>query len=336
MPTMSLRVGTDVRATSERLSNFSIQAHVSGGYYDQEFNKGNWNDTVKGIVERTPKANYNDPEWSYEYNQGVRLDFRRHNGYNDQQRYIRQSKGFVKRQGTFTKYYVTSFEPYSDPLYKEDGNRTVERMFDFPVILTFQPENELYSRFGVQPMDQFDAYIHMDLFYELNYANLQKYCVQPACDPSTHNPEYYQRGYDNFSYHGYSSQQMIPKAGDLIKIEAFRDLYRIESVQIGAPEYQFRWHRYWFRIALKSAFDNGMTVSNEVTYDPNQQNFLNGVMNTQDLTDGNFQPYFLDVSCDVDVLKKDIIFRPPQVPQDVQDITCDIRWYPCGDLMGQW
>jgi len=336
MPTMNMRVAASVRATSQRLPNLSIQANVTGGYYDEAGNRGDWNDTVRGVVERSPLKSYNDPEWSNGYNTGVRLDFKRHNGYNDQERYRRQSLGFVKRQGTFVKYYWTSFNPYVDPLYHEDTNRTVERVFDLPIIFSFQPENMLFSRFGIQQLDEFEAFIHMSLFFELNYANMRKGCVEPACDPNTHNPEFYQRGYENYSYHGYSAQQMIPKAGDLVKIEAFDSLWTVESVQSGAPEFQFRWHKYWYRISLKTAYDSGMTVDQEVLNDPNQNNYVNDILNTQDPDSPSYNQYPLDVSCVVDQLKKDIIYRPPQVPPTVVDPTCDIRWYPCGDLMGQW
>ena len=126
---MKLHIAADIKSTIQRLSNFSIQANITGGYYDEPLNKGNWNDTIRGIVERKPQSKYNSPDWSYDYNTGVRNDFKRHDGINDQEKYRRQSMGYVKRQGTLVKYYSTSFEPYSNPLYKEDTNRTIERVF---------------------------------------------------------------------------------------------------------------------------------------------------------------------------------------------------------------
>jgi hypothetical protein len=44
----------------------------------------------------------------------------------------------------------------------------------------------------------------------------------------------------------------------------------------------------------------------------------------------------LAVNDTIDELKKDVLFRPPEVDKCVQDITNDPAYYACGSLLGQW
>ena len=347
MPQIILPIEGNIRSSNRRLPNFSVAGVVTEPF---------WSDVDKGMVERREKTQIDAPAWSYHANQGVSLYFRRHNGFNDQERYQRTSRAFVIRQGTFVKYYATSYAPYDDPLYHEDNNRVVERYFDVPFIITFQPENEIYNRFGIQYLDQFETYLHMALFLELNYASLKRACIEPACPSTEHNPVWWQRGYEAFRYYGYTAEQIFPKVGDMFKIEAFNTLYTIESVTDGMPDYEFRWRKYWWKIFSQSAYDQGQSISDDVLYDPEQEGFINNLLGTQTTTgnldsligpdgqpinpiDGNgfpINPYPFDVSCTDDVLKKDVLFRPPEVPQDVNDITCDNRFYACPDKFGKW
>ena len=331
MPTLSLTVSYDVRAYSKKLQNFTVGANVSSGYGDTR---------NKGIVERREKTQINVPEWTRQPNTGIPSYFKRQNGFKDQERIDRVSRNFTMRQGTFVKYYTTSYNPDGDPLYREDNNQTVERYFDLPVLLTFQPENEIYNRFGIQHLDTFELHVHMTLFMELQYASLRQACVQPACDPSEHNPIWSQRGYEAFRYYGYSASQMLPKSKDLLKIEAFDTLYTVESVKDAAPENQTRWRKYWWKLFLRSAMDNGKSVSPEVLNNPEQEAFLNDILGIQtgNVKDkfGNTVTYPFDVSKTIDELKKDVLFRPPEVDRSVQDISCDPNFYACPDKFGKW
>lgn len=343
MPIINLSMGWDVRDTCKKLPNISLQANVSAPY---------WNDTTGGMVERSEKKQINEPDWSYQSNTGVSSFFKRHNGFRDQERYQRVSRNFVIREGTLVKYYTSSFDPYSsDPIYHEDNNREIERYFDVPLILSFQPENEIYSRFGIQHLDEFEVHLHMGLFLELNYANLRKIGVVPACPTNEHNPIWWQRGYEAFRYHGYTFQQIAPKTGDLLKLESFNTLYEIESVKDAAPEYQHRWRKYWWKLFLRPAVDSGQSISEEVLNDPEQEGFINNLLGTQtgdidtneetvvggDLGGADSVPSWpFDVSCVVNEVKKDILFHPIEVAPEVEDVSCSPNWYPCGDKFGQW
>lgn len=344
MPVMNLTLGWDVRDVSKRLPNISLIANVSAAY---------WNDTTNGRVERSEKKQINEPDWSYQHNTGISTHFRRHNGFRDQERYQRVARNFLIREGTFVKYYTTTFDPYSDPIYHEDNNREVDRYFDVPLILSFQPENEIYNRFGIQHLDEFECHLHMGLFLELNYSNLRKIGIEPACPTNEHNPVWWQRGYESFRYHGYTFQQIAPKAGDLLKLEAFNTLYEIESVKDASPEYQHRWRKYWWKVFLRPAVDDGRSVSEEVLNDPEQEGFINNLLGTQtgDAESSNTEETVIggadggadsvpswpfDTSCTVNELKKDVLFHPIEVPPEVEDVSCHPNWYPCGDKFGQW
>lgn len=333
-----LSTAFDVRSVAKELPNLSIHANVSRAY---------WEKRDGGIVERSEKRQTIDTEWSRPHNNGVSLYFRRHNGFKDQEKYDRMARGFCIRQGTFCKYYTTTFDPHKDKLYNEDNTRTIDRYFDVPLILSFTPENDLYNRFGIQHQDETEVHMLMSLFLELNYESLRKNCIPPACDENEHNPVWYQRGYEDFRYHGYTSEQIFPKAGDLLKIEAFNMLYEVESFKSAAPEYEHRWRKYWWKLFLRSAMDNGKTVSPDVLNDPEQKNFINTLIGKQEapssiggtpMLDANGNPvsYGFDKSCVVEELKKDVIFRPPEVPEEVENITCDPRFYACSDKFGKW
>lgn len=341
MPDMILKVKANVRNFTRRIHNFQVSSHVSQPHY---------RDLTRGNIARTPKDSVNSPDWTFNPNDGLNGYFKKHDGFRDQELHNRKARGFVMRQGTDVKYYTTTFDPSGDPLFHEDNNRVIDRVFDLPLILTFQPENEIYNKFGIQHLDETEVYVHMGLFLELNYQSLRKHCIKPECSEDEHNPVitpgkphnpiYSQRGYEAFRYYGYTFSQIGPKAGDKIKIEAFNILYEVESVKDSLPQYQHRWRKYWWKLYLKDAMDSGQTVSQDVLDDPEQKKFINDLMGVQsgDILGPDGQPikYPFDVSDTIDDLKKDIIFRPPEVSPDAPDISKDPNFTPGNSEFGSW
>ena len=250
------------------------------------------------------------------------------------------SRAFVNRQGTLYKYYTTSLNVNNTPLFHEDSNREVERVFDLPVLMGFNPQNELYSRFGIQYTTKQEIYVHMGLFLELNYRSLRELGIKPTCDPNEHNPIWYQRGYEDFRYYGYTAAQIFPKAGDLLKLEFNNILYQVDSVVDEIPEFEYKWRKYWWKLYLDTAMDNGKKVSEEVLNAPDQENFINKLFGknimSADSNGTNQTDNMLAVNHTIDELKKDVLFRPPEVDKCVQDITNDPAYYACGSLLGQW
>lgn len=331
MPDIILPIKATVRHFSKNIYNFSILAHVSPSHYEE---------LTRGNVARSPKENVNNPEWTFPPNNGIGGYFKKHDNFRDQELHNRKARGFVLRQGTDVKYYTTTFNPEGDPLFHEDNGRVIDRVFDLPLILTFQPENEIYNKFGIQHLDETEVYCHMGLFLELNYQSLRRAGILPKCSDNEHNPIFSQRGYENFRYYGYTFDQIAPKAGDKIKIEAFNVLYEVESVKDALPQYQHRWRKYWWKLYLKDAHDTGQTVSQDVLDDPEQQKFINDLIGVQGggITDdqGNPVTYPFDVSETINELKKDVIFRPPEVSPDSPDISKDPNFTPGNDYFGSW
>lgn len=331
MPEFVLHLSGNCRATTVIVPNFSVLASVSPHM---------WNDRTGGYVERSEKMQINNPDFQHDTRLGLVFYNRRHNAFRDQERYNVMSRAFVNRQGTLYKYYTTSLNVHNTPLFHEDSNREVERVFDLPVLMGFNPQNELYSRFGIQYTTKQEIYVHMGLFLELNYRSLRELGIKPTCDPNEHNPIWYQRGYEDFRYYGYTAAQIFPKAGDLLKLEFNNILYQVDSVVDEIPEFEYKWRKYWWKLYLDTAMDNGKKVSEEVLNAPDQENFINKLFGknimSADSNGTNQTDNMLAVNHTIDELKKDVLFRPPEVDTCVQDITNDPAYYACGSLLGQW
>ena len=330
MPQIILTVGSNIRDLSTRIHNFSLMANVSTSLF---------NSVGSGYSERSEKSRTIATDWSHEYNNGINPYFLRHNGFRDQELHNRISRGFVMRQGTLIKYYPTTFDVSGDPLYLEDNNRIIQRVFDIPVLTSYQPENEIYNRFNIQHLDESELFIHMSIFLELNYQSLRRYGIQPDCNPETHNPVWSQRGYEAFSYYGYTANQIVPKAGDKLKLESFNSLYEVESVKDASPEHQHRGRKYFWKLFYKDAMDTSQTIDPEVTLDPEQKQFINeltgipmGIMDKN----GNPIEYPFNRNSAVDKLKKDVLFRPPEVPRDTDDISKHPNFTPGVTKFGSW
>lgn len=339
MPSMKLDVKGYCRSTAVRVPNFSVLAHVSDGM---------WDSRAEGWVERSEKMQANQPAFEHTNRMGLVFRNRRHNAFKDQNRYDIMTRAFVERNGTLFKYYTTTFDAASNPLTKEDNSRVIDRVFDIPIMLGFNPQNELYARFGIQYTTKMEIYIHMGLFLELNYRSLREAGIKPICSPDTHNPIWQQRGYEKFCYYGYTSSQIFPKAGDLMKMEYNNITYQIDTITDELPEYEYKWRKYWWKAYLDTAIDNGQTVSEDVANSPVNQHFIDNLFGRNSLgqaTDGsdpnktivdtNGNPLSIPKD-DLAMLKEDILFRPPEVDKCVKDVTNDPDFYACNQLFGQW
>ena len=328
MAKISIPLQYNIRDYNNRIHNFAVLTNVSVSKFDK---------TQASNVIVHPKQAINSPEWSFPNNDGTRHHFKKHNNFRDQELYNRRTRNYIHRHGTAIKYYSTSYNP--DILYHEDNNRMIERVFDLPIIFSFQPEAELYAKFGIQQMDETETHFHMGMFLEMNYQSLRKHAIEPNCPEHEHNPIYSQRGYDTFRYYGYTYNQIGPKNNDKIKIEAFDSLYEVESVNDASPEYQHRWRKYFWKIMLRDAIDVGQDISEDVLEDDDQRNFLGdllggSIIDTETNEPTRANPF--DVSDIIDTLKDDVLFHPPEVEKDVIDVSADQNWYPGYDKLGGW
>ena len=166
--------------------------------------------------------------------------------------------------------------------------------------------------------------------------------IFPQLDPNDHNPILYQRGYEQFNYHGYAACQIWPKVGDLIKLEAYDKLYQVESVTDADASMQHRYRKYFWKVSMKEYRDDSKSISTDVAENPINQNFINDMFGNagvfteenegQTLTGSQF-----DTTGAIDEEKlNDVIQRPTQVPEEVEDPTQDSRFFPGFDRFGGW
>lgn len=337
MPQLLLHLSGNVRASNMVVPNFSVLASVSSPL---------WNDRLGGFVERSEHSQAVHPDFEHNTRLGMGNYYRNENAFRDHQRIDIISSAVAKRQGTRLKYYTTTYNTQADPLFHEDNSRNIDRVFDVRAQITFVPQTDLYSRLGIQYTAKTEVTMSMSLFLEYNYRSLREHGVKPLCDPSKHDPVSWQRGYDKFYYYGYTAAQIFPKAGDLIKPEYDNKLYVITSVTDSVPDYEYKWHKFFWKLYLEVAVDDGKTISDDVKNDPNQNHFIDmllgrntlGDSTTPDDANTSIKPtgYSLDVSDTIDTLKKDVLYRPPEVDKCVEDITNDPANYACGNLLGQW
>lgn len=333
-----LKIDAFVRATHVIVPEFSVMANVS---------KSQWDSKAEAFVERTPKSHYNLPDFEHNSDLGYTFAFRKHNAYHAQKKYFDTTKDFVQLHGTHILFYTTTFDTSANPLTKEDNTRTIDRVFEVPIIVGFNPQNEIYKRFGIQFTNKLEIYIHMGLFLERNYRSLRDAGIEPICDPGEHDPEWSQRGYSTFRYHGYTAAQIFPKAGDLMKMEYNNILYSVSSITDEIPEYEYMWHKFWWKAYLEVAVDNGQEVSQDVIDSPINQHFIDNLFgstslgkatdpdSTNTLVDTSGNPLALDAETLLE-LKKDVLFRPPEVDKCVQDVSADPNSQPCGEYLGTW
>jgi len=340
MPSFPLDMKGYVRARHVIVPEFSVRAHVT---------KSQWDDKAEGYVERSPKANYNFPDFEHNTKLGYGNYLRKHNAYHAQKKYFDTTMDWIRLHGDHFLYYTTTFDTSANPLTKEDNSRTIDRVFEIPMKITFTPQNEIYKRFGIQFTDKTEVFIHMGLFLERNYRSLMDAGIKPLCDPGTHDPQWSQRGYSTFCYHGYTAAQIFPKAGDLLKLEYNNILYTISSITDELPDYEYMWHKYWWKAYIEVATDSGQNVSQDVIDSPVNQHFIDNLFGstslgkatdgTEDasskLVDSTGNPLVIDNDTLLS-LKEDVLFRPPEVDKCVKDITGDPNYYPCGNLLGEW
>ena len=338
MPSLPLDIKGYVRARHVLVPEFSVQANVS---------KPLWADKAEGYIDRTPLSHYNEPDFEQTTRLGYGSFFRNENAFHAQKKYKDTTYDWIRNHGDRFLYYTTTFDTSANPLTKEDNARSIDRVFDLKAKITFTPQNEIYKRFGIQFTDKTEVFIHMGLFLERNYRSLRDAGIEPLCDPGLHDPEWSQRGYSQFVYHGYTAAQIFPKAGDFMKLEYNNILYQISSITDELPDYEYMWHKYWWKAYIEVATDNGQNVSQNVIDDPLQQHFIDNLFGSTSLgkaTDGEAEAKLADstgnpLTLDKETLlalKQDVLFRPPEVDKCVQDVTGDPNYQPCGALLGSW
>jgi len=124
------------------------------------------------------------------------------------------------QNGVKTDYYITDYNTSRDQIYGEDTDRTILRKF--PVILYYMlpKQDQLFSKFGIEDLDNFKMWVAKDTF--AMSSTLQ-------ADDATYN---FTRG---------SFPQYVPKVGDLVRSKASSNqvIYEILNVKDSPQDNQF-------------------------------------------------------------------------------------------------
>jgi hypothetical protein len=63
------------------------------------------------------------------------------------------------KMGIRGQYYITTYDTTADKIYGEDGNRRFTRKFDIMVYYELPKELELWSKFGIEGLDNFKMFV---------------------------------------------------------------------------------------------------------------------------------------------------------------------------------
>lgn len=335
MGTLTINTRVNVRNRTTFLKDLSLAYGVASQPDENSLiNESGVSEPLREIAD--------NPDWSTPPLRGFTHYFPKHNDFRDQELYDRVVRDVFDRKAMAANFYTTTYDPSGDPLWHEDNNRTIDRVFEIRIAMELQPENEIYGKWGIIGLDTLDAHVQISTFLQLNYQSLIEHGLGPSLSTSDHNPILYQRGYTDFNYHGFAASQIFPKAGDLIKLESYDKLYQIESITNADPQYQHRERKYFWKLSMQEFRDDAKTVSDDVKENPLNKNFINDLFGEAGVFDENsfgqdVEGSQLDTSGAVDEEKKnDVLYRPKQVPEDVDNISEDPRSHPGFDNYGGW
>jgi hypothetical protein len=108
--------------------------------------------------------------------------------------------------GVTMTYYVVSFNLSADRLNGEDNDRSIIRKFDFMAYYQLPKEDRLFSKFGIEGLDQFSVFVS-----KLHFNTASKF------DFSKENPE--------------ANDAYMPKIGDIILAQYNNSLLEITDVK---------------------------------------------------------------------------------------------------------
>lgn len=139
------------------------------------------------------------------------------------------------KKGVPSKFYVTSYDisDFND-IFGEDINVNVNRSFDVMIFLELPNHEEIFSKYGIEGLDNPIAYCSIAAFTKAS--------------------EYILSGTEYIS----AFAPVIPKANDIIKPTYSETFYKIVNVKV--EQNQFLQANHSYRFTLKVMGDEHMTV----------------------------------------------------------------------------
>jgi hypothetical protein len=182
-------------------------------------------------------------------------------------------------------YYVVDYDKNYDKIFGEDMDRVIERKFNCMAYYELQEEIEMFTKWGIEGIDNFHLYIsksHLEI--------ASTYNIDGTMSGSTSGEG---------TYPSYT-----PKRGDIIR-SVYNDRW-YEIVNIQQEQEQFLQTKHSWDLIVKIRKDEHMTVSDALSAD--------GI---SDITD--IQNDIYNLSGAVELEKPDIIYAPGPGERAVDD-----------------
>lgn len=174
-------------------------------------------------------------------------------------------------------YYCVDYNVNYDKIWGEDMDRLIERKFHFMAYFELQEETELFSRMGIDGIDNFHIHVSKKHFEVASTYSIVSYNITG----------------DTVGVSAYPSY--TPKRGDIIK-SIYNNRW-LEIVNVQAEQVQFLQHKHSWDLIVKIRRDEHMNVSPALSGD--------GI---NDVT--NIVPDVYDISATIDKEKKEILYVP--------------------------
>jgi len=201
----------------------------------------------------------------------------------DRKLYDRIISEAYNHNGVSMQYYIVTFDTSYDKIFGEDNDRCAERKFDIMTYYDLPKEEELWSKFGIEGIDNFHMYISKKTFEVESTTGITV------------------SGGSTKQYDIYDSY--IPRAGDIIKA-AYNDYY-YEVIDVhNTTEIFLQGYHSWDLIVQPfkdESLDSSATLSGD------------------DLTNYISQDDILNISGAIDEEKGDILYDPSSTEEDAYD-----------------
>ena len=183
-------------------------------------------------------------------------------------------------------YYSVDYDKNYDRIWGEDMDRLIERKFYCMAYYELQEEIELFTKFGIEGIDNFHIYISKKHFEQASTYSIASYNITG----------------DTTGISAYAP--LVPKRGDIMKSVYNNRWYEIVNVQ--QEQEQFLQHKHSWDLIVKIRKDEHMTVAPALSAD--------GI---SAITDMKTDIY--DVSATVEKEKAEILYVPEVGEKPKQD-----------------
>ena len=177
------------------------------------------------------------------------------------------------KHGVSLSYYITSYDTAYDKIFGEDNNRRFVRKFNFMSFFSLPREEKLWTKFGIDGMDQFSMFVSKRHFREA----------------STYD-------YKQLSANTYAS--VIPRIGDIIMSDYAQYAYEITEVKEEVGMALLSKQHIW-ELIVKPFRDERIAVPSDVSATMPEMNAISNKPND-----------VMDITTNIDAKKPNIIYQP--------------------------